>query len=177
MAEIKLTALRTFEGTEGLIRRGDVFKVESDERAENLKRLSLATDADKDADITNFSQRNKELDSLKKEELIETAEKEGVSFEGDAQKDEIKAAILRHRESNYLTDQHRNSAFNSKKGTETGGGLAESAGGSGSSGTGAASGTTGAGSASNSGASAGGASGTSGASGASGASGSTGGTA
>ena len=136
MAEYKLQALRTFEGNEGIVRRGDVFKVESKDRADQLQRLELAAEADKDASITHYAQMKAELAKLKKDELQEVAAAENVDIKEGATKEEINTKILQKRETDYLTGQ----AQAKNAGTE---GLAGTIAGSGASGGIAAGGTTG----------------------------------
>jgi hypothetical protein len=105
MAEVKLQALRTFSGNEGLIRRGDVFTADSQERADQLVKLDLAQEAESDAEVTNYSQRNEELNDMDKSELEKVAEDEGVSYPDGALKADIKNAIVSERENQYLIDQ------------------------------------------------------------------------
>lgn len=134
MADYKMEALRTFQGNEGIVRRGDVFKVENKDRFDQLKRLELATDAPKDAEVTQFSQMKDELSKMKKDELAELAAAENVDYPEGATKDEINSRILQKRETDYLTGKAQS------KGSE---GLAGTIAGSGASGGIAAGGTTG----------------------------------
>lgn len=138
MAEYKLKALRSYQGDEGTVRRGDIFSVESEERADVLKKLELAETAPNGAEITNFHQKNKQLQEMKVDELKEVAESEGVNIPDDALKEDIKTAILSSRERNYITEQAQQTA-RAQRGTEsgtTGGGTATGT-------TGGAGGTTG----------------------------------
>jgi hypothetical protein len=105
MADVKLQALRTFSGNEGLIRRGDVFTVDSQERADQLLKLDLVQEAESDAEVTNYSQRNEELNDMTKDDLVKVADDEGVSYSDGATKADIKNAIVRERENQYLIDQ------------------------------------------------------------------------
>ena len=79
MAEYKLKAIRSFQGDEGTVRRGDIFSVDNEERADVLKKLELAENAPSGAEITNFQQKNEELKGLKVDELKKIAEEEGVT--------------------------------------------------------------------------------------------------
>lgn len=104
MAKQNMRALRTYEGTEGMIRRGDVFAVENADRVEQLERLELAEKTDQ-KEVTNFSQRNAEVQDMKKEELLKVAKAENVTVHEDMRKEEIQSAILRKRENDYIQEQ------------------------------------------------------------------------
>ena len=160
MAEYKLKAVRTFDGNEGIVRRGDVFKVESKERADLLTRLELAEEAGADEEITHFSQMKEELSKMKKDELLEVAAADNIEVQDSDTKDKITEKILTQRETDYLK------GFSGPAESE---GLAGNIAGSGSSGAGAAAGATGTGSAGNSGAATGGATGGTGSTGGAGA--------
>lgn len=136
MADYKLQAIRTFEGNEGIVRRGDVFKVDSKERADLLQRLELAEKADSGAEVTQYAQMKEELSKKKKDELAAIAEAEGVTYKEGATKEEMNSAILTKRETDYLTGK----ATEKNNGAA---GLAGSIAGSGASGGIAAGGTTG----------------------------------
>lgn len=102
---MKLKAMRTFEGNEGLIRRGDTFTAEGTERGEYLITLGLAEKADPGSEVTNVQQKIQEFDGMKKDELVKYAEENGVSYPDGATKDEIKNAIVSYSEKQYLADQ------------------------------------------------------------------------
>ena len=142
MAEYKLKAVRTFDGNEGIVRRGDVFRVDSKERADLLTRLELAEEAGADEEITHFSQMKEELAKMKKDELLEVAAADNIEVQENDTKDKITEKILTQRETSYMKSYSANDSE----------GLAGNIAGSGSSGAGAAAGTTGAGAAGNSGA-------------------------
>ena len=150
MPDYKLKAVRTFEGNEGVVRRGDVFKVENKDRADLLTRLELAEEAPADAKITHFAQMKDELSKMKKDELLEVAETDKIEVSESDTKEKITEKILEQKETDYLK------GVSSSEQSE---GLAGNIAGSGSSGAGAAAGATGAGSAGNSGAAAGGSTG------------------
>ena len=169
MAEYKMQALRTFEGNEGIVRRGDVFKVDNKDRFDQLQRLELAAEAEKDASVTQYAQMKAELAKLKKDELQEVAAAENVDIKEGATKEEINTKILQKRETDYLTGQ----AQAKNAGTE---GLAGTIAGSGASGGIAAGGTTGGGAATGGTAASVAAGGTGGTAGGTAAGGSTGGT-
>nr|DAL14490.1 MAG TPA_asm: hypothetical protein [Caudoviricetes sp.] len=106
-----MRALRTFTGTEGNIRRGDIFEVDSKERAEALKSMQLADNAEDGAEITNFYQLNEQLDEKTKTELEEIAEAEGVKLKEDALKKDILKAIKQKRQFDYLRQAQSETAF------------------------------------------------------------------
>lgn len=116
----KMEAQRSFEGTEGMIRRGEVFEVDSKERADELERLGLALPTDNDATVTNFEQRNRELNSMTKDELKKVAEDENVTYADNATKDDIKNAIIQNRTNEFITAQAEQAAGTQTSGTDSG---------------------------------------------------------
>lgn len=114
---VKMKAVRSFEGTEGFIRRGDIFEVETQERADELSRLELATTDGADGDVTNYAQRNAELEDMTKDELKATADAENIDYPDDILKEDLKQLIIRSREEDYINEQARLTAETNNNGT------------------------------------------------------------
>lgn len=89
MAEIKLKATQTFDGIEGFVRKGDVFVVSSQERADKLHKLGFVEDVDQDAPVN----QDKPLSDYKVDELKEKAKDLGIEGYSSLLKDELVAAI------------------------------------------------------------------------------------
>lgn len=113
---VLLRATKSFSGDEGKILRGDIFEVETEERADRLKEARLAEDAPDGAEVTNLSQKNAQLDDLKVDELKALAEEEGVDLTGLTKKDTITRAIRVNREKDSQMQQQNQTAV---YGTET----------------------------------------------------------
>lgn len=105
MAKQKLTALRTFEGNEGLIRRGDVFEVTRNDRADQLKKLQLAEAAPDDAKVTNLGQLNSTLSDTSRTDLEKQAKALDVRFTDDTTDDALRAAIIKAQDLKYIQNQ------------------------------------------------------------------------
>lgn len=103
MATQKLKALRTFEGNEGLIRRGDTFEVENKERADELERLQLAEPTD--GDVTNIGQLNAKLSDASRKDLEKVATEYNVTFTDDTSDVDLRNAVTRERERAYVQEQ------------------------------------------------------------------------
>lgn len=87
---IKLKATQTFEGIEGFVRRGQVFEVADQTRADKLvKELKFAEEADQDAP-TN---QEKALSDYTVKELKVKAKDLNIDGYSDMLKDDLVAAI------------------------------------------------------------------------------------
>lgn len=113
---VLLRATKSFSGDEGKILRGDIFEVETQERADRLKEARLAEDAPDGAEVTNLSQKNAQLEDMKVDELKTLAENEGVDLTGLTRKDDIIRAIRKKRETDSQLEQQNQTAV---YGTET----------------------------------------------------------
>lgn len=95
-----MRALRTFEGNEGLIRRGDIFEVENKERVAELERLQLAEKADGE-EVTNVGQLNAQLEDASRSDLESEADSLNVNYTDDTTDDQLRTSISRQREVDY----------------------------------------------------------------------------
>lgn len=87
---IKLKATQTFEGIEGFVRKGQVFEVDNQERADKLvNELKFAEEADQDATVS----QEKPLDKYTVKELKEKAKDLNIEGYSDMLKDELVATI------------------------------------------------------------------------------------
>lgn len=87
---IKLKATQTFEGIEGFVRRGQVFEVADQERADKLvKGLKFAELADQDAPVN----QEKTLSDYTVKELKQKAKDLDIDGYSDMLKDELVQAI------------------------------------------------------------------------------------
>lgn len=124
-----MRALRTFEGNEGLIRRGDVFTVENKERVDELKRLQLAEDAE-GQDVTNVGQLNAQNQDASRSDLETQATELDIDFTDDTKDEDLRTAISRQREMNYINASASNTEGTQNANPAVGGGTTGSTSGS-----------------------------------------------
>ena len=87
---IKLKATQTFEGTEGFVRRGQVFEAANQERADKLvNELKFAEYTDQDAPVN----QEKALKDYTVKELKEKAKDLNIDGYSDMLKDQLVQAI------------------------------------------------------------------------------------
>lgn len=103
MATYKMKANRTFEGNEGLIRRGDIFEVENKERANELERLELAAPAE--GEVTNIGQLNAKLSDASRKDLEAEADKYNLTYTDETNDADLRNSITRERERAYVQEQ------------------------------------------------------------------------